>query len=267
MSNQLPAKHLALFAENPRRYCAGDLKRDDLLDNDVAADWPGRGLAMLLATLGLLGLIAAAIIDIVFDLRFAAIGTTILAVTWLGIAAWKFWQGTHQALAAPEKIHKLFGLNTEKYELISADILGNRGRVFCNDTLLSVPHCLFRYREDNATVHIGMLVASSVPETGLADRDLYRITLHMGQIKQTLKADRVSGSVRYADKILRVTHSDSLYRSLQKMIPELHAGKERGWPLDGRALRTRWQHNTQAREQKTLIKRPSREDWPQAYIV
>ncbi|HET9679226.1 MAG TPA: hypothetical protein VFP95_01545 [Gammaproteobacteria bacterium] len=267
MSNQISAKHLALFAENPRRYCAGDLKQDDLLDNDIAATWPGRGLVMLLLTLGLLGLVSAAILYSVVGLLYAAMGIAMLAVIWLVVAGWKFWQGTRQVLTAQAQIHKLFGLNTEKYELISADILGNRGRAFRNDTLLSVPHTLFRYREDASTVHIGMLVASPVPEGGLSDRDLYRITLHMGLIKQLVKADRVSGSVRYADKILRVTHSDSLYRSLQKLIPELHTGKERGWPLDGRALRTRWQHSTQAREQKTLIKRPAREDWPQAYIV
>lgn len=267
MSNQVPAKHLALFAENPRRYCAGDLKRDDLLDNDVATDWPGHGQARLLAALGLLGLIAAGIIYSVTGLAYAAIGLILLSMIWLVVAGWKAWHGTRQNLTSQDRIHKMFSLNPDKYELISADILGNRGRAFRNNELLSVPHCLFKYREDSATVHIGMLVASPVPETGISDRDLFRITLHMGLVKQLVKADRVSGSVRYADKILRVTHSDSMFRSLIKLIPELHTGKERGWPLDGRNLRTRWQHKSNAREQKTLIKRPSREDWPQAYIV
>lgn len=266
MTNPVAAKHLALFAENPRRYCAGELRRSDLLDDDIPPGWRGRGLALGLAAAGGLALPGAAAAGF-YAAPLAGAGAAATGLLALGASGWLAWRAHRAPLRAAEEIHRLFNLDPGRYSLRNADILGNRGRVFRNDRVLGVPHALFDYRADTRTAHVGMLVASKLPEEGLPDRDLYRLTLHMGLAREKLKLDRISGSIRYADRVLRITHSDSLYRALLKLVPEFGAGVTRGTVSDGRSLRVRWQHHTQRRQAAALVDPPSSPDWPQSYLV
>lgn len=266
MADRISAKHLALFAENPRRYCADELRSDDFLDDDIDPGWRGRGTAVTLAGLGGLALPGAAAAGVIVGPQ-AGIGTAVAGSLALAAGGLLAWRGKRAPLQSTERIHEMFRLDARRYALRCADILGNRGRAWRNPDLLAVPHALFDYTADRNTVHVGMLVARPLPEEGLPDRDLYRITLHMGLVRERLKADRVSGSIRFADRVLRIPHSDALYRALLRLIPELHTGKARGAPADGRPLRIRWQHSTERKQRAAMIDRPTAANWPQSHIV
>jgi len=270
MARELAAKQLALFAENPRRYFLRPVsQRVDSVDDDIPPADGGQRWLKAGSVAGLL--LAAASQAVAGPLHLVPAATG-----WLGLgigllAALACIAGNYRLAHRPPhgeaELLKMFNLPAEKYRLLYADLLGNRGRTFRSAEVLGVPHAVFCFRDDPDTLHVGMVVAATKGDQDVLEHDLYRLTLHMGLIKQNLDTPRISGTMRYADKVVRITHSDALYRSLLRMAPEFFSSVQRGHAVDGRSLRERWDHLLALKRKAGSMKKDSGPVWPQRYIV
>lgn len=271
---EVGAKQLAMYADSPARYCnlrgqvegpsgAGGSQVDD--DVSVRPDYLRR-LFSLLTLLGagasLVGAVQLwspvriplpATDDAIYVLTFLG-GVALLTVGAVGLLS-------RRRLVRPAEIAQRFELDPAEFRLISASIMGNRGRPLTAEGLSVVPHALFlRQGSGVRSYHVALFL--NRPYAGrVHDADLYRLTLHMGVVKRNFRSRSVTGSIRYAGKRVKVAYSDSLYNSLRSMIPEYRESVKRWWPENRLSLR---------RRQRVAAGRAVRSqtvDWPDEYSV
>lgn len=271
MARELAAKQLALFAENPRRYFLRSVdQRVDSVDDDIPPADGGSRVLRLGSMLGLVlaGISTAASIAPLHLLSLPLGGFGLGMSLCVSLACFLAnYRRKHRPLQAETELLKMFNLPAEKYRLLHADLFGNRGQTFRSAEVLGVPHAVFCFRDDPETLHVGMVVAATKGARDVPEHDLYRLTLHMGLIKQNLETPRISGTLRYADKVVRITHSDALYRSLLRMASEFFTGIELGRAVDGRSLRERWDHLLALKRKAGSMQKDTGSVWPQRYIV
>lgn len=271
---EVGAKQLAMYADSPARYCnlrgqvegpsgAGGSQVDD--DVTVRPDY----LRRLLSLLTLLGAAASLVgavqlwspirlplppsDDAVYVLAFLG-GIVLFVVGVIGLFS-------RRQLARPAEIAQRFELDPAEFRLISASIMGNRGRPLTADGLSVIPHALFaRQGAGTRSYHVTLFL--NRPYAGrVHDADLYRLTLHMGVVKRSFRSRSVTGSIRYAGKRVKVAYSDSLYNSLRSMIPEYRESIKRWWPENRLSLRRR------QRVAAGKAVRSQTVDWPDEYSL
>lgn len=271
---EVGAKQLAMYADSPARYCnlrgqvegpsgAGGSQVDD--DVTVRPDYTGR-LFVILTLLGATASLVAGVQlwspvtlpvpvtdDAVYVLGFLA-GVGLLSIGVIGLFS-------RHRLVRQAEIAQRFELDPGEFRLISAAIMGNRGRCLQAEGLSAIPHAIFSRQGAGArSYHVALFL--NRPYAGrVHDADLYRLTLHMGVVKRTLRCRSVTGSIRYAGKRVKVAYSDSLYKSLQAMIPEYRQSVKRWWPENRLSLRRRQRVAAgQAVRSRTI-------DWPDEYSL
>lgn len=273
-NKEVGAKQLAMYADNPARYCnlrgqvegpsgVGGAHTDD--DVTVRRDIPRRLLgilALLAAASALTGALALwspiripieGVDDGVYALMFL-VGAVVLLGAVLGLLS-------RRKLLRRAEIAQRFGLDPSEFRLVSASIMGNRGKPYRADGLTAVPHAVFlRQSAATRTYHVALFL--NRPYAGqVHDADLYRLTLQMGIVRRKLGVRSVTGSIRYAGKRVKVAYSDSLYNSLRAMAPEYRESIKRWWPENRLSLRRR---QLVAAGQAV---RSSVMDWPDEYSL
>lgn len=271
---EVGAKQLAMFADSPTRYCnlrgqvegpsgSGGSQVDD--DVTVRPDYLRR-LFGLLTLLGAgVSLVGAVQLWSPVQLPLPVIDDAIYVLTFLGAIA-LLTIGTvglfsRRRLVRPTEIAQRFELDPAEFRLISASIMGNRGRALTADGFSVIPHAVFlRQGAGTRSYHVTLFL--NRPYAGrVHDADLYRLTIHMGVIKRNFRSRSVTGSIRYAGKRVKVAYSDSLYNSLRSMIPEYRESVKRWWPENRLSLRRRQRVAAgQAVRSRTV-------EWPDEYSV
>ncbi len=245
------AKQLAMFADNPIRYCnlRGQLEgvgnaRGGHLDDDtrVRPDHVRR-LSWAVVFLGLAGVATGVAIQLGYldpePLGMADIPANGLIALATVLAGLGLWEGIRRGFVRRRRdLCKAFGLDPEHYRVMAASILGNHGRLFRADGVGAVPHVVFTHRKGHRSCHVGLYLTRQYSGQ-VHDSDLFRLTLQMGVVRRALGIRLVSGSIRYAGKRVKIAYSDSLYRSLVAMAPEYHRSVKRWWPENRLSLRHR----------------------------
>lgn len=269
----VPARNLALYADGPKRFCSlrgqiGKPGSSEQADDDVTVD-AGRsgGLPGFLMVTGLV-LIGLAFVPTdaygrlsipVPPQPLAAYAAATTGGLLIALTFWLRWR--RRQLRATEQLSSMFGFRGGDYRVTGAGVFGNRGWLISADGLTAVPHVVFKRQTGHRSYHVGMLLPR--PYSGkVHDADLFRLTLHMGILKRTLKVPMVTGSIRYADKLVKIAYSDSLYRSLVKMLPEYERSVKRWWPENRFNLRER-----QAMAAKKTDAREVASVWPTEFTV
>jgi len=272
-SKEIGAKQLAMYADNPVRYCnlRGQLEGPSVSqmqrnDEDLVIR-PDRLLSLLsvllILGLGMAGLGANEFFQLVpmlvlnlspleaILLLIAGAAMSVASVAGL-IKRWK--------LRRPHEICERFELDPAQNRIVTAAIMGNRGRIFSANGLSAVPHAVFMRRGTKRSYHVALLL--SRPYAGkVHDSDLFRLTLHMGIVKRQLGIRMVTGSIRYAGKLVKIAYSDSLYNSLKSMAPEYREAVKRWWPENRLSLRQRQRVAAGAAMRSHTV------DWPDEYSV
>ena len=261
-----------MYADNPIRYCnlRGQLEgaggSAELLDNDqvvrkdsltpVLVATVGFSLvAAIVASLTLAGLIR---LGLGRDDGLVAMAILLLSIILIGAAGFGLYRRSR--IKHPDEICERFGLDPREYKVISASIMGNRGRLYRVNRICAVPHAVFLRTKGHRSYHVALLL--SRPYSGrVHDADLFRLTLQMGVIRRALGVRMVSGSIRYAGKLVKVAYSDSLYTSLQRLGTEYEHSVRRWWPENRLSFRDR------QRAAVGEVGRSSAVDWPDEYSI
>ncbi|MCP1726879.1 hypothetical protein J2T60_000844 [Natronospira proteinivora] len=250
-NSDVGAKQLAMYADNPVRYCnlrgqldgaggaIGKRRDDDLSLNPepLTVIWT----FLLVAGLVALGLAINELFRLTSFRPLAGKESVIIATFLLGLAlailgAWQRIQA--MKLKQRDEICARFELDSAEYRLVSAAIMGNRGKRFQANGVSAVPHALFQRRSTRQSYHVGLIL--NRPYAGkVHDGDLFRLTLHMGIIKREMGVRTVTGSIRYAGKLVKIAYSGSLYNSLKAMRDEYRESVRQWWPQDRLSLRQR----------------------------
>lgn len=271
-SRDISAKKLAMYADNPIRYCnlRGQLEgagaSGAALDNDetVRRDLLYPFLVAMLGFAATGTTVATLTLGEWIQLGFGrndglvAIVIIIVSLAMMAIAAYGLYQRSR--LNRAEEICQRFDLDPAEYKLVAASIMGNRGRLYRANRLCAVPHAVLLRTKGHRSYHVAMLL--SRPYSGrVHDGDLFRITLQMGVVRRALGVRMVSGSIRYAGKLVKVAYSDSLYTSLQRLTNEYERSVSRWWPENRLSFRDR------QRAAVGELTRSSRVEWPDEYSI
>jgi hypothetical protein len=250
VSRPVAARQLALYADNPLRFCS----LRDQLERPVGKQPAGGtdeppGHDLTTAILALLCLIGLAVVflpeglrGVLFDAGSGfpgpglAGGSTLIGGL-MAVIAGLAWLRRSLPRRATE-LARSFELEPSDYRLLFASVLGNRPRPMQIDGVSAVPHVVFRKKSGHRTCHVGMMLSRKYAGK-VQDADLFRLTLHMGIVRRSLGIIMMSGSIRYSDYVVRVPYSDSLYRSLMSLVDEYRRSTRRGWPVERRSLRQR----------------------------
>ncbi|MGD8377965.1 MAG: hypothetical protein PVI37_02475 [Gammaproteobacteria bacterium] len=136
------------------------------------------------------------------------------------------------------QVHRMCQVLESEYDLVQTALLGNRSRGVEAAGLKAVPHAVFRSRSNRRQLHVVLVLVH--PYGGrMHDKDLYRLTLHMGLILRQRHAGQVTGAVRYTDKLVKVQYRDWLFTALERLVPEYHAAVARWYPANRSSLRER----------------------------
>ncbi len=259
-----------MFADNPVRFCnlrgqlEGAVAGGAVTDNDVDVRkdvlqtifWALLGFGLALSLLGLL----------VF-LRFLSLGlggddglvSLLMMVAGLAlICAATVALFRKNRIARRKEICERFELDPDEFSVIAASIMGNRGRQFRANGVTAVPHAVFARTKGHRSHHVALLL--NRPFSGkVHDGDLFRLTLQMGIVKRALGARMVSGSIRYAGRLVKIAYSDSLYAALQRMAGEYQRSVKRWWPENRLSLRDRQRVAAGEAVRSTTV------DWPDEY--
>ncbi len=271
-NRDISAKKLAMYADNPIRYCnlRGQLEgaggTTGVLDNDQAVRKDAL-FPILAAIVGfsLMGTLVAALT--LADLIHLGLGRddglvamVMLLVSLILIGAAGFGLFRRSRIRHPDEVCERFDLDPREYKVVSASIMGNRGRLYRVNRICAVPHALFLRTKGHRSYHVALLL--SRPYSGkVHDADLFRLTLQMGVIRRALGVRMVSGSIRYAGKLVKVAYSDSLYTSLQRLGTEYEHSVSRWWPENRLSFRDR------QRVAVGEVGRSSAIDWPDEYSI
>ncbi|WP_406672677.1 hypothetical protein [Natronospira sp.] len=265
------AKQLAMYADNPVRYCnlRGQVEgrgsagaNDD--DRTVKTDFLRRvlfGLALagaLIALIALHDFIALTDIQVLGVDDLATLGLMVAGLAMLVGGIW--WGLKRGGLHRKRELCERFELDPDQHRLIAASIMGNTGRQFRADDLMAVPHAVFLRKGASKSYHVALLL--SRPYSGkVHDSDLFRLTLHMGIIRRVMGVRTVTGSIRYAGKLVKVAYSDSLYNSLRNLAAEYRESVKRWWPENRMSLR----HRQRVAAGKAVG--ANTKDWPDEYFM
>lgn len=272
-NKMVPARSLALYADGPKRFCSlrgqiGKPGSSEQVDDDatVGAGRSGGLLGFLVVTgLILIGLAfvpteAFAQLDLpVPPQPVTAFGAAGVGVLLIGLTFYLGWR--RRRLRATDQLLSMFGFKGQDYSVAGAGVFGNYGWFISADGLSAVPHVVFKRQTGHRSYHVGLLLPR--PYSGkVHDADLFRLTLHMGILKRTLKVPMVTGSIRYANKLVKIAYSDSLYRSLVRMIPEYERSVKRWWPENRFNLRERQEMAAKKTDHKEMAS-----VWPSEFTV
>jgi len=272
-NSDVGAKQLGMYADNPVRYCnlrgqlegpsgATGRKRDDDLSLNPA---PMKQLWLFCLFISAIALIISA--NELFRLttfRPLAGQEGVIIVTFLGglavfvISSWQLIQSLR--LRQREAICARFELDPDEYRLVSAAVVGNRGKRFQAHGVSAIPHALFQRRTTRQSYHVGLIL--NRPYSGkVHDGDLFRLTLHMGIVKREMGVRTVTGSIRYAGKLVKIAYSESLYNSLKAMRDEYRESVRQWWPQNRFSLRQRQRMAAGAAVRSKEI------EWPDEYML
>jgi|GEM_PF-2120788 len=272
-SSEVGAKQLAMYADNPVRYCSlrgqlegaagtGANRRDD--DVQVRQDplgllWRlGISLGFVLLLLGGNDLFRWTTFRLAPGQEIIAVSLMLVGLACLMGGCWGIFN--HFRLTRKEEICERFDLDPLEFRIHSAAIMGNPGRRFESDGLMAVPHALFQRRGKRQSYHVGLLL--NRPYAGkVHDADLFRLTLQMGIVRRAMGVRTVTGSIRYAGKLVKIAYSESLYNSLKNMKGEFSESVKQWWPKNRQSLRLRQRVAAGAMVESKEI------EWPDEYLL